>query len=232
MVNEHPIHCVAAGDIFRELQPEQRAEVDQSISYSPYPAGKVFHSPNEYGEQLFLLQSGRVRIYKLSPEGRALTLAVLEPVTIFGEMTLVGQWMHDSFAEAMSECVIGTINHDALYKIFAAYPQVAICFMELMGQRLRDMENKLADIAFKSVPQRLATVFLNLAGVPNGQTNAAEPPSVMRYTHQQLAEMIGSYRETVTKTIGEYREAGLIRVEGDAVFLTDLEKLQRLANRQ
>lgn len=231
MITEREIHCVTAGDIFRDLAPGQRAQIERLIAYNVYPSGQIFHSPNEYGEQLFVLRSGRVRIYKLSPEGRALTLAVLEPLTIFGEMTLVGQWMHDSFAEAMSECVIGIIGRDTLRQILATYPEVALAFMELMGQRLRAMENKLADIAFKNVPQRLATVLLNLAGVPSGQTSADYPPTVVRYTHQQLAEMIGSYRETVTKAIGEFREAGLIRIAEEAISLTDLEQLQRLANR-
>lgn len=229
--NEPAIHYVAAGDIFRGLDAAQRAEVERLLVYNVYPVGQIFHSPNELGEQLFVLRSGRVRIYKLSPEGRALTLMVLEPVTIFGEMTLVGQWLHDTFAEAMSECVIGLIGRDTLRNILERYPQVAIAFMELMGQRLRAMENKLADIAFKSVPQRLATLLLSLTGLSPGSAPHDAPPSVVRYTHQQLAEMIGSYRETVTKAIGEFREAGLIRVEGDAIILTDLEQLQRLANR-
>jgi CRP-like cAMP-binding protein len=225
------IHYVEAGDIFRGLEPRERAEVERLITYNVYPPGQIFHSPNEIGEQLFVLRAGRVRIYKLSPEGRALTLMVLEPVTIFGEMTLVGQWLHDTFAEAMIECTIGVIGRDTLRRILERYPQVAIAFMELMGQRLRAMENKLADIAFKSVPQRLASVLLSLAGVPTTQGQPAIPPSVVRYTHQQLAEMIGSYRETVTKAIGELRETGVIRIEDDAIALTDLAQLQRLANR-
>ena len=231
MADNPAIPSVAVGDIFARLAPAERAEVERQITYDVYPPGQIFHSPNELGEQLFVLRSGRVRIYKLSPEGRALTLMVLEPLTIFGEMTLVGQWLHDTFAEAMNECVIGTIGRDTLRRILERHPQVAIAFMELMGQRLRAMENKLADIAFKNVPQRLASVLLNLAGVPVGQPPTASPPSVVRYTHQQLAEMIGSYRETVTKAIGELRETGVIRIEDDAITLTDVEQLQRLANR-
>lgn len=231
MSDDPAIHYVAAGDIFANLAPDERAEVERLISFSHYPSGQIFHSPNELGEQLFVLRSGRVRIYKLSPEGRALTLMLLEPLTLFGEMTLVGQWLHDTFAEAMTECVIGVIGRDTLRRILERYPQVAIAFMELMGQRLRAMEHKLADIAFKNVPQRLASVLLNLAGVPAGQAQPPIPPSVVRYTHQQLAEMIGSYRETVTKAIGELREAGVIRIDDDAISLTNLDQLQRLANR-
>ncbi|NNJ10221.1 Crp/Fnr family transcriptional regulator [Chloroflexales bacterium ZM16-3] len=218
------------GDIFRSLEPRQRAEVERLIVYNVYPGGQVFHSPNEVGERLFVMRSGRVRVYKLSPEGRALTLMVLEPPTIFGEMILVGQRVHDTFAESMAECVIGVIGGDTLRQILERHPQVALALMELMGQRLRAMENKLADIAFKSVPQRLASVLLNLAGVGPGPVASDIPPSVVRYTHQHLADMIGSYRETVTKAIGELREAGMIRIEDEVISLMDLPQLQRLAH--
>ncbi|MFP4440051.1 MAG: Crp/Fnr family transcriptional regulator [Chloroflexaceae bacterium] len=231
MISDSEIHYVDAGDIFRNLAPEQREQIERLLSYKTYPAGQIFHSPDEYGEQLFVLRSGQVRLYKLSTEGRALTLAVLEAITIFGEMTLVGQWMHDTFAEAITECTIGIIDREALRQILENYPQVALSFMEIMGQRLHAIENKLADIAFKSVPQRLASVLLNLANISGVPKQTDTPPSVMRYTHQQLAEMVGSYRETVTKAMGEFREAGLIRVEEETVYLTDLEELQRLANR-
>ncbi len=229
------IHYVHAGDIFRNLDAQQRAQIERSISYKTCVAGQILHSPDEYGEHLFILHSGRVRLYKLSTEGRALTLAVLEAVTIFGEMTLVGQWMHDSFAEAMTECTIGVIDREALRQILQQYPSVALNFMELMGKRLQAMENKLADIAFKSVPQRLASVLINLAGTTpaeqHSSTGDTTAPQVVRYTHQQLAEMVGAYRETVTKAFGEFREAGLIRVEEDTIYLTNLEQLQQLANR-
>jgi CRP-like cAMP-binding protein len=228
---DREIHCVAVGDVFRNLEPEQQAQVEELITYQMFPAGQIFHSPDEYGEQLFVLKSGRVRLYKLSSEGRALTLTVLEPVTIFGEMTLVGQWMHDSFAEAMTECDIGIIGRDELRTILQRCPALSLGFMELMGQRLRETENKLADIAFKSVPQRLATVLLNLVGEQDFAQHDNTFPTVVRYTHQQLAEMIGSYRETVTKAMGEFRDAGLIRIDGDVIQLTNLDMLQQLANR-
>ncbi len=225
------IHCVTASDVFHDLDAQQRAQVEQLITYQTYPAGRIFYSPDEYGEQLFVLQAGRVRIYKLSVEGRALTLAVLEPFTIFGEMTLVGQWMHDSFAESMTECTIGMIGRDDLRHILKQYPQISLSFMELMGQRLRETENKLADIAFKSVPQRLATVLLSLVHETD-TTPRSSVPTVLRYTHQQFAEMIGSYRETVTKAMGEFRDTGLIRIEEDVIELTDVDRLQQLANQE
>lgn len=216
----------STGDIFSGLDQAMRAEVERSIAYQTYSSGQILFAPHDHGEQVFLLRVGRVRIYKLSAEGRILTLMVLEPLTIFGEMALVGQGRYDTFAETMSECEIGTIARARLQRIIERHPQVTLTLMELMGWRLRAMERKLADIAFKSVPQRLASVLLNLTALPSPQAEAQ--PVVVRYTHQQLAEMIGSYRETVTKALGDMREAGMIRVEDETIILTDLTQLQEL----
>jgi CRP-like cAMP-binding protein len=213
-------------DIFQDLGAAELAPIERSTRVTSVPQGHLFFAPGERGDEVFLLKAGRVRLYKLSPEGRALTLAVLEPPALFGEMSVVAPRLHDSFAEAMSGCTVGIIPGDALRDVMAGHAAVALRLMELMGQRLRTMENKLSDIAFKSVPQRLATVLLGLAA-PGGDGT----PTVLRYTHQQLAEMIGSYRETVTKAIGEFRDGGLIRVDDEAISLTDAPRLQALAGR-
>jgi CRP/FNR family transcriptional regulator, cyclic AMP receptor protein len=232
-MEQQTVHTVQAGDIFQDLSDAERAQVERQISYASYPAGQLFYSPDEQGEALFVLRQGRVRLYKLSPEGRALTLALLEPIALFGEMTLVGQWLHDSFAESMTECVIGTLDREELRQILLQHPQVALRFMELMGTRLRTIENKLADLAFKSVPQRLASVLLGFADAnANGNGKGDnKTPQITRYTHQQLAEMIGSYRETVTKAMGEFRDHGIIRIDNDQIYLLDLDELHALAGR-
>src|SRR5262249_30193543 len=155
--------------------------------YATYPAGHLFYAPEDQGDRLLILRQGRVRIYKLSPEGRALTLLVLQPASIFGEMMLVDEWVQDSFAEAMTACVVAGLGPEDLRQVLTAHPAVALRFMETMSRRLRAWERKLADVAFKSVPQRLAAVLLNLADLEADRPSEAAPPVVVRYTHQQLA---------------------------------------------
>ncbi|MEN9938643.1 MAG: hypothetical protein RLZZ387_5222 [Chloroflexota bacterium] len=224
------IETFADGDLLADLPPEQRAALARRISVAEYPVEHIFFAPDDPGDRVYLLQRGRVRLYKLSPEGRALTLMVLEPPAIFGEMALAEPSEHDSFAEAMTDCVVGTLGRESLQQVLRANPAISLRLMGVVSRRLRAMERKLADIAFKSVPQRLATVLLGLVD-ERGSVGRGEAPAVVRYTHQQLAEMIGSYRETVTKVIGEFREAGLIRVEEDAIHLTDIGRLRQIVER-
>ncbi|MEF3274893.1 MAG: Crp/Fnr family transcriptional regulator [Chloroflexus sp.] len=213
--------------LFSALDPTAQAELNALLQIDSYPAGHLFHTSNETGRHVFFLQQGRVRIYKLSPEGRALTLLVLNPPSLFGEMALIGAGVHDTCAEAMTDCIAARIDREALRAFLSRQPKAAIELMELMGARLRLMEQRLADIAFKSVPQRLAALLLDLAGDPTDET---APATLVRYTHQQLAEMIGAYRETVTKALGDMREANLIRIADDAIILVDPVQLRRLAS--
>lgn len=215
-------------DIFADLAPEQHARLERRMQHARHPAGYQFYAPGTQGEQLLIVERGRVRLYKLSPEGRALTLFVLEPPAIFGEMALVER-PHDSFAEAMTECSVATLDSDEVRRMLRANSAVALRFMDIISQRLRALEGRLADIAFKSVPQRLASLLLSLSDRAPDQPATDTPPAVVRYTHQQLAEMIGSYRETVTKAIGEFREAGLIQVEEDVIILTNMPQLRATA---
>ena len=196
--------------------------------YADYPAGYIFFTPDERTQRLLFVKSGRVRLYKLSPEGRSLTLFVLGPQAVFGEAALLGDRPHDCFAEALSPCRVGSLPSDEVRELMVTTPSVALRMMDIIARRLRALERKLADIAFKSVPQRLAAILLGLADCDTEQASDA-PPAVIRYTHQQLAEMLGSYRETVTKAIGEFREANLIRVANESIILLDVARLRTLA---
>ena len=220
--------CDPLDDLFADLSPEQRAALERRAIVSDYPAGYIFFTPEERTQRLLFVKSGRVRLYKLSPEGRSLTLFVLEPQAIFGEAALLGDRPHDCFAEALSDCRVGALPSDEVRELMVRHPAVALRMMDVIARRLRALERKLADIAFKSVPQRLAAILLGLADCGIEQ-DATLTPTVIRYTHQQLAEMLGSYRETVTKAVGEFREARLIRVTEEAIVLLDVARLRARA---
>lgn len=220
--------CEPREDVFAELDSQTRTTITRRMVYSDYDAGYIFFTPEERTQRLLFVQSGRVRLYKLSPEGRSLTLFVLEANAVFGEAALLGDRPNDCFAEALSDCRVGSLPSDEVRELMVHHPSVALRLMDMIARRLRSLERKLADIAFKSVPQRLAAILLNLADCGVDMPRAT-PPAVLRYTHQQLAEMLGSYRETVTKAISEFREAALIRVADDTIFLLDVPRLRELA---
>lgn len=209
-------------DIFRDLDHAEVEALGKRAPMQRVPAGTVFFSPEQAAEVLFILKEGHVRLYRLSPEGKALTTAVLEPGTIFGEMAMLGQRLHQSYAEALNPCLLCLMSREDVKGMLLSDPRVATRIAEILGQRLISAEQRLSDFAFKNLPQRMASLLLQLARPPKARLfrSVSGPPEV-RFTHEALAEMIGTYRETATKILGEFRAQGLIDLKRGCVVLVD-----------
>lgn len=210
-------------DIFRDLTPEEMAWMEQMTRMVTAERGQLIYSQEDQGEALFLLKTGRVQIYRLTPEGKRLELATITPGTFFGEMPLLGQHMYQGFAEAVEPSVICVLGQADLQRILLAKPQVALRMLEVLGRRLVDRETRLEELAYRSVPARVATVLARLV--------AERGPVLEGLTHNDLAEMVGAYRETVTKTLDEFRVQGLVELRRRCIVVRDLERLRALAAR-
>jgi len=220
--HDQKINYLSTIEIFRDLSLAELAEMDRQITMSSCEPGKIFYMPEDSGEVLFLLKKGRVQLYRLSPSGKKLVVATLGPGAIFGEMSLVGQGMHNTFAEAVDECMLCVMSRADVERLMREKPEVALRFMESLGDRLTQMERRLEDIAFKSIPARLARLLLRLASEEEGD-------QVTGYTHQDLGEMLGTYRETITQTLNEIKADGLVEIGRKKIILLDRERLEMLA---
>ena len=208
--------------LFRDLNQHELAEMDRQLTMSTCKAGKIFYMPEDTGEVLFLLKKGRVHLYRIAPNGKKLIVATLGPGSVFGEMSMVGQGMHNSFAEAIDECVLCVMSRSDVERLVREKPSVAFRFVEAMGTRLTDMEYRLEEIAFKSIPARLAGLLVQLAEEQGSN-------EVIGYTHQDFSEMLGTYRETVTQTLNDFKLDGLIDISRKKVILRDVEQLNFLS---
>ncbi len=225
VMDDIKLRALSKIEVFRDLSEREMEEIDQATTMSTCEAGRVFYGPEEYGEVLFLLKKGRVQLYRLSPEGKKLVVAVLEQGAIFGEMSLIGQGMHNTFAEAIEDCLLCVMSRMDVERLILEKPQVALRFLEAMADRLRDSESKLEDLAFKSIPARLASLLLKLA-----RSNGTDTDSVEGYTHQDLAEMLGTYRETTTQTLNEFKNHGWVDIQRKQIKILDRRALEEQSN--
>lgn len=215
-------------EIFQDLAPEEIEVVSKWAPMKRVPTGTIFYSPDQPTEVLFILKEGRVRLYHLSPEGKALTTAILEAGTIFGEMALLGQGLYGSYAEALTPCLLCLMSREDVKKVLLSDPRIAFRITEVLGRRLLEAEQRLSDFAFKNVSQRLATTLLHLAQEP--RVRWFRPAHLeVRYTHEALAEMVGTHRETATKILNEFRSQGLIELQRGKIVLLDVDNLRSLA---
>lgn len=210
-------------EIFQDLSKSELEEMDRQITMSTCDPGRIFYMPEETGEVLFLLKKGRVQLYRISPNGKKLVVATLGPGTIFGEMSLVGQGMHNTFAEALDECLLCVMSRPDVERLMREKPQVAFRFVEALGERMTSLESRLEEIAFKSIPARLASLLLRLAD------EQGDDSAVTGYTHQDLGEILGTYRETITQTLNDFKSQGLVEISRKRVEILDRDSLEFLA---
>jgi CRP-like cAMP-binding protein len=219
-MNREKIGHLRSNEMFGDLNDQEMEQVARVTTMTTCERGRVFYTPGETGEVLFLLKQGRVQIYRVSGDGKKLVIATLEPGTLFGEMALVGQGMYDTFAEAVEPCTLCVMSRRDVEMLVTKFPLIGIRLLETVGRRLMDAETRLEALAFKSIPARLANLLLRLA-----QNNFVDGK-----THQDLAEQIGTYRETVTQTLNEFKAQGLIEIQRKRIEIRDTTRLKQLAN--
>lgn len=208
--------------VFQDLSVREMEELNRIITISMVPRGRVFYRPEETSEVLFILKEGRVQLYRISPEGKKLVITTLGPHTLFGEMALLGTKMHNTFAEAVEDCLICVMSRADLERLILSKPQVALRILEVTGKRLREAEERLENMAFKGIPARLASILLRLA-------DEQMSDSINGLTHQDLAESVGTYRETATQVLNDLKSNGLIEIGRKRITILDRDRLSQVA---
>jgi len=135
---------------------------------------------------------------------------------------LLGTKMHNTFAEAVEDCLICVMSRNDLERLILSKPQVALRILEITGKRLREAEERLESMAFKGIPARLASLLLRLADEQGGD-------EVRGLTHQDLAESVGTYRETATQVLNDLKTQGLIEIGRKRISILEREDLQEIA---
>jgi CRP/FNR family cyclic AMP-dependent transcriptional regulator len=226
---EEKLRLLSMVDILEPLSREEIKELSLRIPDTHFERGQILYTPHERSEMLFMLKKGRVRIYRVAPDGREFTLTVVGAGTVFGEMSLTAQRLENAYAEAMEPAVVCAMKRNDLERLVMDKPQVGLKVMSVLSERLSLAEDRMEDIALKEVPARLASFILQLVE-SEGVMTAEGPKIPTRYTHRQLATMIGSKRETVTKSFTLLQEAGAIELKRRRIYVRDIEALKKVAS--
>jgi CRP/FNR family cyclic AMP-dependent transcriptional regulator len=206
--------------IFASLTESEWRWLGESTTMLTCERGRVFYTPEETGEVVFILKRGKVDLYRLTADGRKLVVATLSPHAIFGEMGLIGQGMYGCYAEAAEDCLICVLSRSDLQALIRRNPDVGLRLLDELGKRLQQREAELEALAFRTLPARLASLLLREADAYG---------TVAGYSHQDLAERLGTYRETVSQLLGKFRAEGLVAIEPRRIRLLDMRRLAEYA---
>lgn len=213
--------------LLAELGPDVTARLAERIELREIRRREVIYLPGDPGQSLFLVNGGRVKISKVTRDGKALTLNYCGPSELFGETCLVEGGPREEMAEAMENSMVTEIERADFEQLLAEHAQLGIHMTKLLAARRRDLENKLETLVFRDVTSKLAELLLQLAeeyGVEDSRGTLV----ALKITHQELANLIGSTRETVSLTLSQFKRKNLICTEGRKVIISDAESLKAL----
>ncbi|MBI5747297.1 MAG: Crp/Fnr family transcriptional regulator [Nitrospirae bacterium] len=205
-------------NLFKEIPADDMEELARVTRMELAKKKETIFLPGESSRQVYLLKTGRVKISRISEEGRELTLALLEPGEIFGELEILEGSARDTIAEAMEESQLCVIQKEQFLSLIRKRPELSFRLTKLIGLRLRRIESRVEDLVFRDVPSRLAHLLIQLSEEYGKET----PEGIIlniQITHQEMANLIGSIRETVSATLGEFKKEGLITFDGRKIII-------------
>jgi len=225
---DEPFSCLSEVDLFADLNAEEISAMDQMAPARTFHAGELIFSQSQPITALFILKAGRVRIFRVTEDGKALTMAILEPGAVFGEMLLVGQRMYDNYAEAIEETKICQLGIREVEQFLLADPRIAIRISRILGEQVARLEERLTDLAWRPLLARLAGTLVRLA---ESQHRTRQGYVIVRLTHEQLAGLLAATRESTSKAMVELGARGLVRQARGRIVLLDLVSLATLSRR-
>jgi CRP/FNR family cyclic AMP-dependent transcriptional regulator len=197
---------------------QQNKNVGESLTVRSFQAGEMVCKADEMARAVFLVASGRVQLYRTTRDGRQFVIATLGPGSMFGEDSLLGGQGPDSYAVALERCTIQMMPRQQALEISSTDAMFGFGLMQAMGQRVMEAENRLEQMAYSTIASRLAALLLELGG--------EDPKNIVHATHQDLADMLGTWRETVSKTLQDFRRRGLVASGRRQLTLLDKDALQ------
>ncbi len=218
--------------LFAGLSEDDMQAIGHATTMTHCTRGQQVLSPDDPPDRIHIIKKGRVRAYRVTADGKQLTLDIFEKGTILGDMSLLGQSrIPEAYAEAIDDGIICTISPDQLRGVIERYPTVGVNIIRHLSSRLEGAERELEAMAYQRVDQRLARRLIDLAerfgiSTPKGTLIQA------RLTQQELAEMVGTTRETLAHTLSDFRRRELLDVTRHQVTIRNAERLLEIAERE
>lgn len=216
-------------DIFSHLREEEYQMLDRHAAMREIKRGDILYLYGSSDKKLYMLKTGAVKITKLTPGGRELIIDIIKGGSLFGEMAAIEDRERDEAAVVVEDGLLCELSRPDFDRMQKMVPGLSIRVTKMIGFRRWKLENKLIDLLYGSVEQRLAKTILNLLddfAVPHARGYLLK----IKLTHQDFADLIASTRETVTATLTRLKNDGLLEVEGKNLVIRSLEELRRLGD--
>ena len=220
-----PVEVLRSVPLFRQVAEADLVALAQLIRERQFPKGSLILSQGDAGEALFLIKGGQVKVTVVAEDGREVILSVLGAGSFFGEMALVDDEPRSAHVIAMEDSSLLVLRREDFYARLRSSPEVAISLLREISRRLRRADEKIGSLVLLDVNGRVAHLLLRMADDEGGDRISR------KLTHHTVAQMIGSSRETVSRTMRNLVERGIIQVTRKEITLRDRRSLMLAARR-
>lgn len=209
-------------NVFCDLSDSETNDILNQMSTSTIESGTIIYRSHEVANELLFLRAGEVEIYQTTQDGKRYVLATVSDGTFFGEMAIVGRSVNTAYAVAVEQSILSRMSRSSVEQMVAKYPLVGLRIMEALAHRLNEAESHLETLALKSLSSRLASLILDLGREQN--------LLIVGLTHKDLAERVGTSRETATQILNELKAEGFIDTGRKRIQVLDVKGLQSIAD--
>ena len=200
--------------LFEGLSEAHHALLLQMAVRRTYPRHALIVQEGDPGERFFLLRRGRAKVYLGNPDGREVILAILGSGDFFGEMALVDDESCSASVMAFEESEFVSIGKAEFQQVLATSPDMAASLLKALSKRLREADRQIESLALNDVRARVEQALRSLAR-PEGD----ELVISSRVTHRDIAAMVGTSREVVTRIFRSLEEGGVVKIDGRRIIL-------------
>jgi CRP/FNR family transcriptional regulator, cyclic AMP receptor protein len=215
-------------DLTHLLCPTKLGDESRMSKHSKpqFKKGDTIYLPNDQADKLYLVNEGRVKISTINEEGKEVTKAILGKGEMFGEMALVGEERRHDTATALEATSLCIMSVDEMRSLMRERTELNMLFMRMFGARQLEMERRLESLVFKDSRSRIVEYLVELTH-SKGQRVGYEWVVRQFMTHQEIANLTATSRQTVTTTLNELRDANLLTFNRSRLLIRDLEALSK-----
>jgi len=212
-------------NLFKNLSDKELEELDDLTVIKTADKNQFIYFPKEPSKILFFLKAGRIKIGSYSQDGKEIIKAILYPGEVFGEMGIVGEESREDFAVAMdADTRMCTLHVDQFMKMMHENSQLSLAVTKNIGEKLRNVERKLESLIFKDARERIID-FMKEMAMKYGKKIGVEVLVKHDLTHQDIANLTATSRQTVTTVLNDLKEKDLIYMERKRFLIRELDKL-------
>lgn len=211
--------------LFSGLQTEDLQTLATIVSKKEYTKKETLFHQGDPGEEFMILAEGSVKVELMNAEGKELTLTILTPYQFLGELALLDDVPRSATVISMENSTLLSINKRDFARILESYPRMSVPMLRQLTRRVRVLTDDIASMAFLDSYSRVTRKLLTLAGEMGQATDDGHVLIDRALTHQQLANLVGTTRETVTKILNEMKDNGLLSIRRHRITILDTEEL-------